>query len=440
MKYQRATAINFQNKVFRLQRPWSAFIPWLICLCGSLFYLYEYILRIEPSVMQSQLLEYFDIAHASTWGSLVGLYYLAYTPTQLIAGPIIDHWGPRRVLASALMVCVLALFMFYVTPFIWLAGIGRLFVGFGSAFAYIGATRLAVIWLSPRRFALFAGLTTAAGMMGAISGNLALSEMVAKFGWFNSLNISLYLGLVMVPFIWLMAQDDYKYLFAGNHFSFKHISKQLGKVLAYRQVWLAGCIAGLLYVALSAMGELWGPATLQYIYGMNAQLAIKMNSLIFWGALFGAPFAGWLSDLIANRRLTLVVACAMCLLLSLLIIYCPIHSLTYIAITWFLYGFFAGFEIIAFALAREHIGTAYSATAIALVNMLGNTSGLIYQPLIGWLLDFFGHNTVQNHINAYQAIDYQKALSVIPLSLLVAIALGWFLLRETYAQPVDAQK
>jgi sugar phosphate permease len=61
--------------------------PWLIVCCGMLFYCFNYFLRVSPSVMQNELTQTFHIT-ATQFGTLAGLFYLAYTPMQIPAGMI----------------------------------------------------------------------------------------------------------------------------------------------------------------------------------------------------------------------------------------------------------------------------------------------------------------------------------------------------------------
>ena len=84
-------------------------IAWVICALGALFYCYEYLLRIAPAVMVTPLMQTFNL-HAESFGALISLYYLAYTPMQAIVGVAHDVYGPRRVLTFAVLMCLLGSF------------------------------------------------------------------------------------------------------------------------------------------------------------------------------------------------------------------------------------------------------------------------------------------------------------------------------------------
>ena len=77
----------------------------IICAIAALFYCYEFVLRIIPGVLQSELSAAFGNISASTFGQLSALYYFAYSPMQVPVGILMDRFGPRRLLSLACFCC-----------------------------------------------------------------------------------------------------------------------------------------------------------------------------------------------------------------------------------------------------------------------------------------------------------------------------------------------
>ena len=130
---------------------------WFVCLLTAIFYCYEYILRIVPSVMTGPLMEHFNLS-ALGFGWLSDSYLIAYTAMQLFVGPSLDYWGLRKMLLLALLSCVIGSFIFSFAAFypsFILAFSGRFLIGFGSAFAFVGVLRIASIWLPKQYFSFF---------------------------------------------------------------------------------------------------------------------------------------------------------------------------------------------------------------------------------------------------------------------------------------------
>ena len=84
----------------------------LVCTIGALFYCYEFVLRIIPGALQSELSAAFGHISAAAFGQLSAFYYFAYSPMQMPVGMLMDRYGPRRLLSFACLCCTVGSFMF----------------------------------------------------------------------------------------------------------------------------------------------------------------------------------------------------------------------------------------------------------------------------------------------------------------------------------------
>ncbi|WBV68539.1 MFS transporter [Legionella pneumophila] len=100
----------------------------LVCFIGAVFYCYEFILRIVPGALQTELSTALGHISATTFGQISALYYFAYSPMQMPVGMLMDRYGPRRLLTFACLCCALGSWMFTLTWSIVLVGIGRFLV------------------------------------------------------------------------------------------------------------------------------------------------------------------------------------------------------------------------------------------------------------------------------------------------------------------------
>ncbi|MGL6036257.1 MAG: MFS transporter, partial [Legionella sp.] len=53
--------------------------------------------------------------------------------------------------------------------------------------------------------------------------------------------------------------------------------------------------------------------------------------------------------------------------------------------------------------------------------------GVVFQPLVGKLLDTFGDSGIVGGEHIYTVVDYQVALSILPISLLLVTILAFFI-------------
>ncbi len=408
-------------------------LGWLVCSLGALFYCYEYLLRIQPSVMVPELMRQFHIS-AYQFSALISLYYLAYTPMQAVVGVITDLYGPRYILTFAVFVCALGSFFFGVADSLFLASVGRFLVGFGSAFAFVSALKLASIWLPLNRFALFAGLVTALGMMGGMAGDIGLTHLIGRIGWKETIYLGTIVGVVLMPFIWLIVRDPQNSTSQtriSTRSAYKETFAGILVILYNPQVWLAGLIGAILYLSLSVFAELWGISFLKGAYHLDANQAALANSTVFFGWLVGAPLTGWISDRMKKRRLPLIFGCLLSAIIITWVIYAPTTPLTLLMLLLFLFGAFCSIEVVVFAVSRETSPKHVSGAAVAFVNLLVMLGGLALQPLVGKILYLNWGGEKAQGIPIYSAHSYQLALTIIPILMLVGVLLS-YLLKESF--------
>ena len=87
-------------------------------------------------------------------------------------------------------------------------------------------------------------------------------------------------------------------------------------------------------------------------------------------------------------------------------------------------------QVIVFAIGRELAADDIAGTAIAFTNMLVMLGGVIFQPVIGMLLDTRWNGVKINNTPIYSLTDYKFALFVIPVGLALSVLLMLFM-RET---------
>lgn len=404
---------------------------WLVCTLAAIFYCYEFLLRIEPSVMVPELMRSFQVTAAGL-GILTAMYYYAYTPLQAVVGMMTDYFGPRRVLITALVLCSTGCLLFGSAHSILLAASGRLLMGVGSAFAFIGALKLAAMWLPTRLFAFFAGITTALGMLGAMVGDISLTHAVNHWGWRNVAMFSAYIGLLLIPLFILYLREHHHDTGKPLALAAHEVWNGFLTVVKNRCLILAGIIGCLLYLSLSTFGELWGIPFLTSLNHLTRAQAASINSMVFLGWLVGAPLMGWLSDCVHSRRLPLIVGsatAAICFSTILIWSTLPISVLYGIL---FLFGVCSSTEVLCFAIGRDITELKLAATVMGMINFFIMLSGMVTQPLVGILLEKIWGGELINGMMVYSTHAYRASLIIIPIAMLTACLLA-MLLPETYA-------
>jgi MFS family permease len=385
--------------------------------------------------MQSNLTQAFHIT-ATQYGALAGFYYWAYTPMQVPAGMIYDKFGVRFVLCAACLIAVVGLSIFIAADGYMTAGCGRLLIGLGCAFAYIGTLKLASIWLPANRFATVAGLTTAIGMISGALSQKYLTKVVAAIGYQDALRSALIAGVVLSAVILLLVRNRPK--MTSDSVNIMQTPINIGQLMSAlrfisinKQMWLIGIIGCLLYLPSSVFLDLWGIPYLKAVYQLTQEQAVAISSYTFYGWIISGPIIGVISDKIKCRVMPLTFTGFFAAVLLCIVFYMPGIDVSWLYLIFFIIGFCCGAHPLCFALGKENNPIQISGTAVAVTNMLIMIGGAIFQPVVGKLLDFHSTSPIgPDGLPVYTAGDYTFALSVVPIGVAIGIFLSLFL-KET---------
>ena len=363
-------------------------IPWIICLLAALFYLYDFVLRVTPSVMIHPLMSDYNV-NAMQIGLLSAFYYYVYTPLQLPSGPIVDKYSRRWVLTISILVCALGAALFAYTDNLIVAFIARMMMGFGSAFAFVGALKLASMWLPSNQFALFSGITTAFGTIGAIATDTVLSHLVNSYGWRDTIYLTAIIGFVLTAIIFLVIRDQPKWLpeMPSDYGSWKNVLGRIFETIRNWRIWVNGFVGCFLFLPITVFASLWGVDFLAQAYQIPTTKAALLTSLLFWGSAIGMPIIGWVSDLMKSRRIPLFVGGLLTLVLTTVAIYINSLPIWLMGILLFLIGFVLSPQVLVFAIAREISPPRTSGTSTAVTNFIVTIGAAVFQPLVGYMLD-----------------------------------------------------
>lgn len=419
------------------------FFAWFVCALGAIYYSYEYLLRISPSVMEHQLRAHFGLT-ATGFGFLSAVYYYAYVPLQVPVGILLDRYGPRILITLACLVCVGGTFLFAATNLYWVALTGRFLVGFGSAFAFVGVLKLATIWLPEDKLGMVSGMAAALGTVGGMVGDNLLGMLVIHLGWKQMVFITAWFGLFLSAILWMGIRDSHSgKAFTGTVGSFRKSMLDLFIIAKNGQIWINGLFGCLVYLPTTVFAEAWGIPYLKHAHHLTQESANFSNSLLFLGFTIGAPCMGFLSDKMKKRKPPMFCGAIGAAIIMAVLIYMPNLNESVIYILMVTLGLFYSAQCIVFAVGRELSPNEAAGTAIAMTNMIVMLGAMFMQPLVGRLLDesLKSHTQLSLPIEnmsetalqlLYTPADYQFALSVIPIGIVIA-ALLTFLLRETHA-------
>lgn len=415
--------------------------PLLIWGTTTFFYFYQFIIRVSPSVTAAQIMHELSIP-ACALGILASVYYVGYTGMQIAVGIILDRIGVRYPLVIASLLCVSGCFLFASTESLAVMGIGRFLMGVGSSISLLACIKSASVWFTPRVLPTLIGWTMLMGPFGGAVGTGApFASLVHTSGWRGAILILAAGGFVLAMMAWVFVRD--KTATSSQGHQRVTIPESLIMILKNPQTYLYGLYGGLMYVPLSGFADLWGVPYVMHSYGLNEIQAAGFVSQIYIGVGVGGPLGAWVLAQVKCYKPVLLGGALMSGIMFLLLIYAPLDvmrpvltlsgfmTLRLLDLLFFAAGLFATVQFYAFACVVAINADYVSGTASGVHNMACMLSGIIFQPVIGWLLDLSWDGTLLDGVPVYREADYLVALISVPSALILASITAFFL-RETY--------
>jgi len=406
------------------------FLPFIMWGVIALFYGYQYFLQVSPGVMATELMHDLQL-NATELGALAACYFYAYAGMQIPVGMLIDRFGVRKPLTGAIIIGAAGAVIFGLASNFIFTALGRLMIGFGGAFAVVSSLYIAANWLPLRYFAFLTGVTATLGMLGASFGQSPLAWITNSFGWRHTMIAFGYCGIILAISAWFIIRDRKTTLSAQTQ---QRSLIRLKSIIKNSQIWLLAIYGGLMFMPISVFGSLWGIPFLVSKYHINNTVAGTSLIGLFMGLAVGFPFFGWLSDYLKRRKIIMFVSSLGSLICITIVLYFDL-SYSFTLAFLFMFGFFTGGFLVSFATAREIDRSKNTGTTMGLMNTMNMVGGAIMQPVCGLIMDLLWNGDMQNGTRIYTLQDFQIALSVIPLTIIISmVILLW--IKETHCREI----
>lgn len=405
--------------------------PWIVCLSAALFFFYEFIQSNMFSSIAVDVMADFHI-DAESYSWLSSIYFLANVIFLFPAGAILDRFSTKRVILISLGLCVFGTFLFAQSNSYFVALICRFLTGIGSAFCFLACVRLASRWFSASRMASATGIIVTFAMTGGMIAQTPLTLLIEHFDWRTAIQLDAFLGIIIFVIILLLVKD-YP---VGSELMEKEHQNRLKKMgifgcmrTAYFQIRniLCGLYASLMNMPIVILGAMAGGIYLMQADHMSRLDASYATSLLFIGALIGAPVAGWISDYFQRKRSFMIMGTLLSLGIMWMLLYQ--HSLSVFSVwtLFFLLGLVTSTQILSYPMVAENNPHELTATAVSVVSIMTQGGPFLYQNLFGYWLQVDWDGKIVDGVPMYSWMDYQNALWIIPIGFLVALAAAFFL-------------
>ena len=388
----------------------SRMIAWVVWIIASVFYAYQYILRVMPNIMLDDIMQQFNIG-AATFGQFSGIYYIGYSLMHLPVGIMLDRFGPRKIMTGCILLTVLGLMPLLFADH-WIYPIaGRFLIGLGSSAAILGVFKIVRMTFSEKRFPRMLSFSVTIGLIGAIYGGGPVSYMRELFGYQTVVQLFA-LGGVMLACVTYWIVPNMKRAPQNT------VLSDIKEVLSNRRVIWSCIFAGVMVGPLEGFADVWGTAFLKQVYGMEGALAASLPSMIFVGMCFGAPLLSLIAEKVGSYLATIIGAgIVMGVSFSALLVWHVTSGV--LTLSFILVGVCCAYQILAIYKASTYVREQVAGLTTAVANMIIMIFGYAFHAIIGSIINAMGGP------NASHALVY--GIAVIPIGLCLGTS-GFFFL------------
>ncbi|WP_075883432.1 MFS transporter [Candidatus Protochlamydia sp. W-9] len=390
--------------------PTSRLAAWVMWIVASIFYAYQYLLRVMPNIVIDDIMQQFQIG-AATIGQFSGIYYIGYSLMHLPLGILLDRYGPRMIMSICILLTVIGLLpLIFATHWIYPIA-GRALIGMGSSAAILGLFKIIRLSFSEEKFPRLLSISVMIGLLGAIYGGGPVGYLREIYGYHAIVQLFALIGIVLMGITYWMIPN------VKSSRSTSMMSEIKDVIFNKRVIWCC-LFAGLMVGPLEGFADVWGRSFLKEVYQFDGTLAASLPSMIFIGMCFGAPILSLIAEKTGNYLTTIIGAgIIMTISFSSLLIW---HLNTnWMGFNFIIVGICCAYQILAIYKASTYVSEQAAGLTTAVANMIIMIFGYTFHAIIGSIINVFGGS------NNEQALIY--GIAVIPIGLTIGI-LGFVIL------------
>lgn len=142
----------------------------------------NYLCRQAYSVSAPTLQHVFSLSDEG-YGLLTSVFFLAYTVSNGLSGPVIDRLGTKRGYLACMFIWSSAVALIGLAQNVWMLAAFMALLGLGEAGNWPAAVKVVGEWFAPRERSLASGIFNSGAGLGALIGPTAVGLLLLHYGW-----------------------------------------------------------------------------------------------------------------------------------------------------------------------------------------------------------------------------------------------------------------
>jgi MFS family permease len=378
-------------------------IAWVMWMAASIFYAYQFVIRVMPNIMIDDIMQQYQI-DAAVFGQFSGIYYIGYVLMHLPIGIMLDRYGPKRVMSACILLTVLGLLPILVSDYWIFPIIGRFLIGVGSSAAILGAFKIIRMSFREEHFTRMLSLAVTIGLIGAIYGGGPVAQMCAAWGYKTVIQIFAAAGILLAVLTYIVV-PKFESIRDGN------VMSDIKTVFTNGRVIAVCLFAGLLVGPMEGFADVWASDFLKQVYGFDPIVAGYLPSMIFLGFCFGAPVFSFFAEK-SGMYLGSIIGAGLVMLATFVALVMGLLTVSSMTVSFIIVGVCCAYQILAIYKASTYVPEKVAGLTTAVANMIIMSFGYLFHTTIGLVVKAYG--------GTHAASAFIYGVSVIP----IALALG----------------
>lgn len=406
----------------------SFLLAWVICICAGLFFAYELMQFHMLNAIAPMLMKDLKIT-ATNLGVLGSTYLIADVIFLLPAGIILDYFSTRKVILTALILCIIGTIGFALATTFAFACFFHFLSGIGNAFCFLSCMMFISRWFPPKKQAFVVGVVITLGMFGGVLAQAPFSVLAETLTWRNAVLIDALIGVVIFFLIFFIVKDAPSTTFIKEIKKERnsHFFKDLVNCLINKQNIFCGIYTSFTNLPLMVIGAAYGSLYLSQIHKIPLSEASFVTSMICMGTILGSTLFGYISDRSGSRRKFMILGALMSFACMFVILTLQHASFGAMMILFFLLGLLSSSQVLGYPVITEHspkhlTGTSMAVAAVIIMGVPG-----FVQFLCGKLIDSAWDGKMLDGTPIYAYTDFLKGFMIFPITFFLAFISALFI-------------
>jgi len=396
----------------------------LIWLLVSLFYAYQYILRVIPNVVVPELMVRFNI-ETTEIGQFCGLYYVGYVLAHIPVGILLDRFGSKIIIPACIMLTSLGVLPLVSSNNWSYSIVGRVVTGIGSSASALGLFKIISIYYRREKFAMMFSISVIIGISGGVFATKPLHVLFDKFGWDYVLTACIIFGLLLALTTLISIP---KVGTSGEKLNIK----SLGKVIFNKNILLIGLFGGFMVGPLEGFADAWSASFLHEMYAIDRHVAYSISKWILIGFGSGHLLFPYILAKNPTKHYEIIISCAMAMIIVFLLLFIFDINAPLACVLFFIIGLASTYQL---ALVAKVVGCVENdavASAGSVSNSIVMSFGYFFHVVIANIMNFYWNGEIVDGKPFYGTDVMIRSMLVIPICLLIGMVGFWSLKVRAY--------